>query len=130
MAKKRHLSRREMLRRIDQGKLAMRALAAAVVDAGGTLIVKRDTFDNLPLEHRFESSRDTLTGDIILRVLTTEHLAQENRRPANMAELREKYGQASSPAEVASVSGEVRLDDQSGRASVQGEANPPARIRD
>lgn len=87
-----HLSRRELARRVEQGRTAMRTLAAAVVDAGGTLRITRNTFDSLPIGHRLTVEREPLTGDLIVRasVPASKRVIQE----VTFDELRAKYGPA------------------------------------
>lgn len=82
-----HLSRREMMRRIEQGRDAMKALAAAVVAAGGTLRIPRDILEGLPKNHKLEAERDAFTGDLILRADTSHRQAG-----LSFKEIRERYG--------------------------------------
>ena len=68
-----------MLRRVEQGRNAMRVLAALVTHMGGAARVPRDTFETLPIGHRLEVEREALTGDLILRARTPEapHVPEE-----------------------------------------------------
>jgi hypothetical protein len=88
-----HLSRRELARRVEQGRSAMRTLAAAVVEAGGMLRISRNTFESLPVGHRLTVNREALTGDLILRagVLGPEI------REMTFEEIRAKYAAGRAP---------------------------------
>jgi hypothetical protein len=89
---KKHLSRRELTRRMEQGKEAMRVLAAVVVDAGGTIRVKRDSYQHLPTGHRLTVDRDTLTGDLILRAGAPEGVQIQKTAELTFAEIQARYG--------------------------------------
>ena len=90
-----HISRREMTRRMEQGRLAMRVLAAATVFAGGTMRIPRDVYESIPLGHKLSCDRDDATGDILLTTImpATEAPVVE----PTFAELREKYGRVHGP---------------------------------
>jgi hypothetical protein len=62
-----HLSRRELTRRVEQGRGAMRLLAAAAIEAGGTLRIKRDSYENIPPGHKMQCLRDEHTGDLVVQ---------------------------------------------------------------
>lgn len=85
---KKHLSRRELTRRMEQGREAMRVLAAVVVQAGGMVRVQRDVFGNLPVGHTLTATRDALTGDLILRCGSSGERAEE----MTFDDIRARYG--------------------------------------
>jgi hypothetical protein len=85
------LSRRELQRRMEQGREAMRVLAAAVVEAGGRIRIKRDTYAGLPPNHKLTVTRDELTGDLLLYASVPGH----DTLPVvemTFEEIRAKYG--------------------------------------
>lgn len=116
---KKHLSRREMQRRMEQGRQAMRVLAAVVVEAGGTLRVSRDVFEGLPPTHQMSVERDPHTGDLVLRADT------RHRQELTFEELQKKYGARpaeSRPTEEADPAGvEVGSPDGVVRTNASGE---------
>lgn len=65
----RRVSRRELSRRVEQGKQAMRVLAALVVDAGGSMTVKRETFETLPFGHKIAVNLDR-DSNLVLTVVS------------------------------------------------------------
>ena len=91
------VSRREMGRRLEQGKSAMRVLAAAIVQRGGVMRIHRETYDALPVGHRMSVERDALTGDLILRaeMPTTQHGAQAEAG-ITFEDIRTRYGTTTS----------------------------------
>lgn len=89
---KKHLSRRELTRRMEQGREAMRVLAAAVVESGGHLRIRRDTYASVNTQLTVQ--RDSLTGDLLL------YTYQEKKNPEmTFEEIRAKYGPKSEGAE-------------------------------
>lgn len=86
---KKHLSRRELTRRMEQGREAMTVLAAVVHEAGGSLRVKRNTMGSLPVGHKLTVTREPLTGDLILTVPMPARLATEE---LTFEQIRERYG--------------------------------------
>lgn len=112
-----HLSRRELARRVEQGRSAMRTLAAAVVDAGGTLRISRTTFDALPVGHRMTVEREPLTGDILVRAGVPGVLFGAPTQEITFEEMRAKYGAGRTP-----------VHDGDGTVPVAGQA--PARDED
>lgn len=89
---KKHLSRRELVRRMEQGRLAMRVLAAAILEVGGTLRVKRDTFQSMVPETKCTVDRDAATGDLILRTGLSGREAKVTTTELTFAEIQERYG--------------------------------------
>ena len=112
-----HLSRRELARRVEQGRSAMRTLAAAVVEAGGTLRITRNTFDSLPVAHRMTVEREPLTGDLIVRAGVPGVLFGAGTHEITFEEMRAKYGAGRTP-----------VHDGDGTVPVAGQA--PARDED
>lgn len=113
-----HLSRRELARRVEQGRSAMRTLAAAVVDAGGTLRISRNTFESLPVGHRLTVDREPLTGDLIVRAGDrSERAVVRDIQEMTFEELRTKY-----------AAGRAPVHDSDGTVPVAGQA--PARDED
>lgn len=86
---KKHLSRRELTRRMEQGREAMRVLGAVVHEAGGHIRIKRDTIPALPRDHSVTVVRDSLTGDLILTCPMPGRLATEE---LTFEQIRERYG--------------------------------------
>ncbi len=62
------LSRRELLRRMEQGREAMRCLASAAIAAGGTLRIPRDVYNNLDRDMKLNVLVEQFTGDILIKV--------------------------------------------------------------
>ena len=61
--------RRDLLRAVEQGREAMRVLAAVVIDRGnGVLRVDREAFQRLRPDTRVEVHADPLTGNVTLKV--------------------------------------------------------------
>jgi hypothetical protein len=89
---KKHLSRRELVRRMEQGRLAMRVLAAAILELGGTLRVKRDTFESMVPETKCMVDRDAATGDLILRTGISGRTPKTTSSELTFAEIQERYG--------------------------------------
>lgn len=108
-----HLSRRELARRVEQGRSAMRTLAAAVVDAGGTIRITRNTFESLPVGHRLTVEREAMTGDLIVRAGVLGPVIRE----MTFEEIRTKY-----------AAGRAPVHDGDGTVPVAGQA--PARDED
>jgi hypothetical protein len=102
---RKHVSRRELTRRVEQGRSAMRVLAAVVVEAGGSMRVKRDSYQSLPPGHHLTVDRDALTGDLILKSGVEGRDTTPTRVPQSeltFAEIQERYGrktEAEKPAE-------------------------------
>jgi hypothetical protein len=85
------LSRRELLRRTEQGREAMRVLAAAVVTAGGRIRIPRDTYEGLPRNHKVNVIREDLTDDLILEA-TVPGQGAAPVVEMTFEEIRAKYG--------------------------------------
>ena len=62
------LSRRELLRRCEQGREAMRCLASAAIAAGGTLRVPRDTYRSLDPAFKLNVLVEDFTGDLLITI--------------------------------------------------------------
>jgi hypothetical protein len=62
------LSRRELLRRCEQGREAMRCLASAAIAAGGTLRVPRDTYRSLDPAFKMNVLVEDFTGDLLITI--------------------------------------------------------------
>lgn len=63
-----HLSRRELTRRMEQGKVAINLLTAVVIEHGGLLTIHADAIEQAP-GTRVRPTRDEKTGTITLRVI-------------------------------------------------------------
>jgi len=83
------LSRRELLRRMEQGREAMKCLASAAVAAGGTLRVPRDVYNNLARDMKLNVKVEDFTGDILIQVpgLTAPKVGAE----LTFAEIQARY---------------------------------------
>lgn len=91
------LSRRELQRRMEQGREAMRVLAAAIVTAGGRIRIPRDTYGSLPRDHRMTVTRDPLTGDLLLYAPVPGQDAAPGSE-LTFEEIRAKYGKSGEQA--------------------------------
>ena len=82
------LSRRELLRRMEQGREAMRCLASAAVAAGGTLRVPRDVYNNLDRDMKLNVKVENFTGDILITVPAAPKVAGSE---LTFAEIQSRY---------------------------------------
>lgn len=82
------LSRRELLRRMEQGREAMRCLASAAVAAGGTLRVPRDVYNNLARNMKLNLKVEQFTGDILIQVPVAPKVAGTE---ITFAEIQQRY---------------------------------------
>lgn len=73
-----HLSRRELVRRMTQGREAIRLLSAIVIEHGGVLRVERDSYLNQPTTTRLEVHQDPLTGTYTLKA---SHYGEDHAAP-------------------------------------------------